>query len=200
MNANDPQPGNPHADPPPGRTGDRAWFGRRKRIVSREVASTSNGDSAAEVEAETRDAARGRLQPADVIDIPGLPAGPPPEAILDPTLFLERSRKRGQNLAYRMTQLVTLAATLSASAAIAFTFFDHRRRAMILAGAACLLSALSVQLVRRSRLARRLRGYAAASCILAVIASSIVFLPHLFNDDTKPIVPEKKTSPLDHPE
>jgi hypothetical protein len=196
MNMNDPQPGNPHADPP----GDRAWFGRRKRIVSREVASASNSDSVTEVEAETRDAARGRLRPADVIDIPSLPTGPPPEAILDPTLFLERSRKRGQNFAYRMTQLVTLAATLSASAAIAFTFFDHRRRAMILAGAACLLSALSVQLVRRSRLARRLRGYAAASCILAVIASSIVFLPHLFNDDGKPAVPEKKSATLDHPE
>lgn len=200
MNVNDPQSGNPHAEPPGDRTGNRAWFGRRKRIVSREVASASTSDRVAAVESETLDAARGRLKPADVIDIPSLPAGPPPEAILDPTLFLERSRKRGQNFAYRVTQLVTLAATLSASSGIAFTFFDHRRRAMILAGAACLLSALSVQLVRRSRLARRLRGYAAASCILAVIALCFVFLPRLFNDDSKPAVPEKKSAPLDHPE
>ena len=172
MDAGEHQP----EDPTGGKARDGGWFGRRKRVVSHEVSSGPVTERHLEVRDEVIEAARGTLRPADIIDIPSLPAGPPSEAVLDPTLFLQRTRRRGANLAYRITQLVTLVAPLSASASLAFAFTGHRLRAMVLAAAACLLSGISVWLVRRSSLARRLRGYAAAACVLAVIALALSFL------------------------
>ena len=192
MSESIPSSGDPHAHP----TGDNAWFGRRKRIASREVSPVEIEGA---ITAEMQSAAHGSLKPADVIDIPGLPAGPPPEVILDPTLFSTRRRHPGQNLAYRLTQLVALAAPMCALGAIGFSFMQHRLRAMMLAGVACLLSAVAVRLVRKSQLARRLRGYVAAACILALIAMVISMMPNLFRDDGKPAPPAVRTSGAERP-
>src|SRR5438105_3082829 len=70
----------------------RNWFGRRKRIVAREVATAApaaraggdENDAVAAVEREMRSAALGVLKPADVIDVPPALAGRPAESVIDP--------------------------------------------------------------------------------------------------------------------
>ena len=169
MNDDVPAPSDPH-DPADGSSAlPPSWLGRpRKRIASREVSAT-----AAAVEREMRDAALGKLAPADVIDAPARRS----EAVLDPTLYSERHRKRGQNATYRLTQFCALVTLLASLIAIVVALLDDPFVARVLAGAACATAILSVYLVRRSRLAYRLRGYAAAVCVLALIALLVSVLP-----------------------
>src|SRR5258708_24925035 len=108
------------------------WFGRRKRIVAREVTPEASPNPSAD------------RKPADVIDAPARPA-PARDAVLDPTLFSERQRKRGHNFAYRLTQLTTLLCILTAAVSIAFSLLDHRRRAQGLALGACLLGLICIR-------------------------------------------------------
>lgn len=185
MEIDEPQPEETGADSPPA----RPWFGRRKQIASREITPTTS-----DVEAEMRAAARGSLKPADVIDIPSLRNSPPPELILDPTLFSVRLRRPGQNFAYRLTQFLTALVFIGASAAIANSFVGHRLRAIISAALACIVCAVAVKVVRKSRLAYRLRGYVAASGIFAVLALAMSLMPTLFHVESTAPLPEKKTA------
>lgn len=181
----------PPNDPPP----NRPWLGRRKQIASREVILT-----AGDVELEMQAAARGLLTPADVIDVPSLPNRPPDESILDPTLFSVRQRRTGQNVAYRFTQFIIVAAFIVSCAAIVNSLLGHRHRALASAGLGCIISAVAVKLVQASRLAYRLRGYVAAVGILSAIALALSLMPPLFHAETPSTPPDKKpaaTNPLE---
>src|SRR5260221_382425 len=132
------EPSNPPtAAPQPADAGvvREGWFARRKRIVAREVTPLPPADAAEAVAREMRSAALGELQPADVIDIPRMPQGRP-EAVLDPTLFSERHRKRGQNTAYRITQVTAVLSLLAASAGIVLALLEEPILARVLAGSA----------------------------------------------------------------
>jgi hypothetical protein len=177
MDSEPPHPPDPNSEPTGKGPSDgnpdgaivKPWLGRRKRIVAREVVR--------EVESEMLSAADGSLKPADVIDIPSLPSpGHPPEAIIDPTLFMERHRRPEQHRAYRLTQLMIAITLLTASAAILGTLMEHRLRALVIAGISCVAAAISVKLVRSSRLAHRLRGYVVVSCIFSLLAVAACFL------------------------
>src|SRR5437016_5496455 len=137
------------------------WFGRRKRIVAREVPRDPARDVARDPTVD--------LKSSDVIDPPPRAAASHRDSVLDPTLFSERQRKRGHNFGYRLAQLTTLACILTAALSIAWALLDHRRRAQGLAAGACLLAMIDFRLVKLSRLAYRLRGYVAAGCVLATI-------------------------------
>ena len=177
---------------------DRAWFGRRKRVAAREIGS-SQPHALSEIEQEMKASATGGLKPADVIDIPSGSPRRPPEVLLDPTLFSERQRKRGQNFTYHLTQTTLTTGFFSACAAIVSALLEHRLRAELLAVAACLLGVVSVRLVRMSRLAYRLRGYVAATCVLGGIALAISLLPSFTHDGGKSVQREKPPASAEHP-
>lgn len=171
------------AEAPP----NREWFGRRKQIESREITPATS-----DVEIEMLAAARGSLKPADVIDIPSLRNTPPPELILDPTLFSVRQRRPGQNFAYRATQLMIAAAFVGAAVGIANSIVGHRLRGMISAGLGCLLCAAAIKVMRKSRLAYRLRGYVAAVGIFSALAVAFCLMPFPYRAETPPREPETK--------
>jgi hypothetical protein len=190
----------PPAPPPLADTGvvRDGWFARRKRIVAREVTPLAPDSAAGAVAREMRSAALGELRPVDVIDIPRSHAGRP-EAVLDPTLFSERHRKRGQNTAYRITQITAVLSLLTASAGIVVALLEEPILARTLAGTACGLGTLTVCLVRSSRLAYRLRGYAVAACAFAMISLVVSLLPMPGHDEVKPPTPEKLPMPTPGP-
>jgi hypothetical protein len=164
------------------------WLGRRKRVVAREVVSPEVAAVSA-VASEMLDAASGAIRPMDVIDIPSI-APAPPEAIIDPTQFLERQRRPSHNRVYHLTQGALVVTLLASCGAFLGTLMEHRLRAVAVAAVACASAAVGVHLVRSSRLAHRLRGYVAAACVLALISVAACFVMPNFHsadpDDKKP--------------
>src|SRR5882757_9427627 len=112
------------------------WFGRRKRIVAREVPRDPARDPAVD------------LQSSDVINPPPRATASHRDSVLDPTLFSERQRKRIHNFGYRLTQLAILSCILAAALSIAWALLDHRRRAQGLAVGACVLGLIAFRLVK----------------------------------------------------
>lgn len=147
------------------------WHHRRKRIVAREVSSQSEPSSAPTVEA------------GDVVNLDPMARHTTRESlIVDPTQVVgQRQRRHGENLRYRVTQASIGLAFLLAAVAIACVLTDESLMAQILAGSAFSLAVLGVYLVRQSRLAYRLRGYAAAAGILAALSLIGSFLPSPFH-------------------
>jgi hypothetical protein len=143
----------------------RAWFGRRrrKRVAAREVDATTDTTAAAAVMATSE----------SVVDPPEAPPATLPESVLDPTLLGERHRKHSQNFAYRLTQAAALLSLLAACGALLSVLLEDVVPGRVLAGGACALAVASVGLVKRSRLAYRMRGYAAAFSVLAAIAMTV---------------------------
>jgi hypothetical protein len=172
-------------------TAGHNWFGRRKRIVAREVSraaaavSGDEDDAVAAVEREMRSAALGVLKPADVIDLPPALEGRPPESVIDPTLLGERHRKHSQNVAYRLTQAAVALTVVASLGAILAALLEDAVLAQVLSATACVVAVLGVRLVRGSRLAYRLRGYAAAAGALAVIALVVSVLPQFLHDEPR---------------
>jgi hypothetical protein len=155
-------------------TQGRAWFGRRrrKRVAAREVEATA-----------VTSAASGNA----IVEAPEPPATPTlPESVLDPTLLGERHRKHSQNFAYRLTQVAALLSLIAACGAILSVLLEDVHLGRISAGVACLLGVSSVWLVKRSRLAYRLRGYAAAACVLAAIALAVSLIVAAPPEENKP--------------
>ena len=174
MDANDPQTDDSHGKPV-----QSAWFPRRKRIVAREV----QRQHTAEVEREMLSASQGSVSPAELINPP--PIAPRTiEPLVDLTVFTGRHRKAGANRVYRLTQFAITIGTLAAAVGIFCALQEDAATARILSGSACLLGFLSVTLVRRSRLAHRLRGYAGAMCVLAVLSAGVSWLPIWFHSDS----------------
>ena len=183
MENDDPQPEDIRAESPP----NRQWFGRRKQITSRDISPAMS-----DVEVEMHAAASGSLKPADVIDIPSLRSAPPPETILDPTLFSVRMRRPGQNRAYRATQILVSVAFVGASFGIVNSIVGHRLRALVSAGLACVICAIAVKVVQKSRLAYRLRGYVAAVGIFAALSVAVGLMPSMFHVEATNRTPDKK--------
>jgi hypothetical protein len=170
MNIEDPQP-----EPAPQKESTiRPWFGRRKKVVSTEVAT-----HAPQV---TQNPTADSIRPTDVIDIPSSVPPSAQESIIDPTLFSQRQRRPGQNFAYHLTQALVAVAILTASAGIVGTLMDHRLRALIIAGTGAVCSIIAFVLVKRSRLAHRLRGYVAAACVLSLLSmGACFFMPNFLH-------------------
>jgi hypothetical protein len=165
----------------------KAWFGRRrKRIEAREV-STPMLPSAKAVEREMRTAAGVDWAPVEVIDAPRMPLGSAePATVIDPTQFSERHRKRGQNFVYRVTQMLLVGSLVAACVAIVAALLEDPVLGRWLAGSACVAGVACVWLVRRSRLAYRLRGYAVAACALAGMALIASLLIHATPEEQHP--------------
>jgi hypothetical protein len=169
-------------------SGRRPWFGPRKRVVAREVTAAASaagdeGDPVAAVEREMRSAALGVLKPAEVIDLPSPTEARPPEAVIDPTLLGERHRKHSQNVAYRLTQAAVALTVIASLTAILAVLLEDQVLAQVLSATACVVAVLGIRLVRGSRLAYRLRGYAAAAAAIAVISLIASVLPQFFHDE-----------------
>jgi hypothetical protein len=154
-------------------TEGRAWFGRRrrKRVAAREIQATVSA-------ASDRDAI---VEASEPRGIPTLP-----ESVLDPTMLGERHRKHGQNFAYRLTQAAALLSLIMACGGILSVLLEDVHLGRVLAGGACAMGVACVWLVKRSRLAYRLRGYAAAACVLAGIAMGVSLIVAGPADENKP--------------
>ena len=179
MDTDDSQPRDlqPRNDQPTGHSA-KPWLGRRKRIVARELSAVE----IQQVEREMLAAAQAPIQPMDVIDIPGLPPSSPPEAIIDPTQFMERHRRPADHRVYQLTLLAIVITLLASCTAIVGTLLEHRLRALVIGAVACVSAAFAVKFVRSSRLAHRLRGYVAAACVLAIVSMAACFFMPNFHD------------------
>src|SRR5947209_7644619 len=182
-----------------GSHGGGGWHHRRKRIVAREVpgAGEQPAATAQEVERETQLAARGSVAPGELVDAPCRQPAPAAvdSLIVDPTQLVgERHRRHAAQIKYRLTQASAGLSLLGAAVAIAMMFDDEPAVAQSLAGAAVLLALLAIYFVRTSRLAYRLRGYAAAAGILAALAMAFSLLPNPFHEEPAPV------PPLAHPD
>lgn len=171
-------------------SGSSGWRNRRKRIVAREVradelpAAETTAAAAADVECETRLAARDAIVPGELVDAPYAPPAQVDSLIVDPTQLVgERHRHHGAHVKYRATQLSTGLSMVGAVVAIAMVFDDESTVAQVLAGVALVLALVGVYLVRTSRLAYRLRGYAAAAGVLAAIATAFSLVPNPFHEE-----------------
>src|SRR5207248_1757256 len=91
------------------------WFGRRKRIVAREVDPQQPGET-------SRDSAS-PPKTGEVFN-PAPRPNSPGDSVLDPTLLGRRQRKLGHSFAYRLTQLTTLGSFLAAALSIACALLD----------------------------------------------------------------------------
>jgi hypothetical protein len=172
MDADDPQ-----TEDSQGKPVQSAWFPRRKRIVAHEV----QRQHTAEVEQEMLIAGQGLVSPGELIDPPPI-APQTVEPLVDLTVFTGRHRKAGANRVYRLTQFAITVGTLAAAIGIFCALQEDAMSARILSGSACVLGFMSITLVRRSRLAHRLRGYAGAMCVLAVLSAGVSWIPiHLDN-------------------
>jgi hypothetical protein len=176
--------------------GGGGWRNRRKRIVAREVPAGERPTAettaeAAEVEQETRLAARQAIAPSELLDASYSSPSPQVDSlIVDPTQLVgERHRRHGANAKYRATQVSAGLSLLGAAVAIAMVFDDESTAAQVLAGVAVALAVLAVYLVRTSRLAYRLRGYAAAAGVLAVLAMAFSLVPNPFHEEPAPAPP-----------
>jgi hypothetical protein len=147
---------------------------RRKRIVAREVSPAE--DTPREPRGPTP-------EPTDLIEPHAAPHHHAGESIiLDPTQVVgERQRRHGANFKYHATQVCIGFSVLMAAIAIACILSDEPLTAQILAGSAFVLAVAAVFIVRSSRLAYRLRGYAAAAGVLAVLSLVASFLPSPFH-------------------
>jgi hypothetical protein len=176
------------------RPAEGAWFIRRKRIVAHEVKKQHT----AEIEAEMRSAGENAIVPSELMDAP--PVVPRTiEPLVDLSVFTGRQRKRAANLAYRFTQFAIAVGVFAAAVAIFCALQEDPMTARILSGAACLLGAISVRIVRRSRLAHRLRGYSGALCVLAVLAAITSWVPIHFHSEMQNAASETHTSNAAHP-
>lgn len=158
-----------------------AWRNRRKRIVAREVSPDTIVQTS----------------PAPVVARPTATVPPPPAdpLIVDPTQYVGiRKRREGSHLKYRLTQACIIASLGTAATGIAMMLTDESLVAQILGGSALVLAVVAVQLVRMSRLSYRLRGYAAAAGVLAVLALTASFLPSPFSDAGKGV--DHSSSPV----
>jgi hypothetical protein len=171
------------------------WHGRRKRIVARDISANeqqradgdSNGDSAAaDVAHETRLAARQAIAPGELVDASYSPKPDIDSLIVDPTQLVGgRHRRHGANAKYRATQVSTGLSLLGATVAIAVWMFDDEQPGVAesLATAGLVLAIMAIYFVRTSRLAYRLRGYAAAAGVLAALALALSLLPNPFHEE-----------------
>src|SRR5205814_1339975 len=82
------------------------WFGRRKRIIAREVDPQQPGETS-----------RDSVCPPKTGEVfnPAPRPSSPGDSVLDPTLLGRRQRKLGHSFAYRLTQLTTLSCFLTAA-------------------------------------------------------------------------------------
>jgi hypothetical protein len=163
-----------------------SWFGRRKRIVSREVHSepAHSKPPSESVTSEMHSAAGRALGPADLIQPPA--PRPADALVVDPTAFSVRQRKRSENRTYRLAQGALALSFLSGAGSIVTFFIGDHTLALWLAIGACALAILGVIIVRSSRLAYRLRGYAAATGVFAVSALVLTFFPSPAHEDETP--------------
>lgn len=146
-----------------------AWRNRRKRIVAREVSP----------DAIVQTSDQPAIAPSTIIVLP--PSADP--LIVDPTQYVGvRQRRQGSHLKYRITQACIIASLGTAASGIAMILTDESLVAQILGGSALALAVVAVQLVRASRLSYRLRGYAAAAGVFAVLALTASFLPSPFSE------------------
>ena len=154
-------------------------LGPRKRIVAHEVKS----------------AALNTLNPADLSQLDSqvtlhrreLPR--PDPSLVDPTVQIgERHRRRGHNLAYRLTAVTALVAYITASLSIALLLTNDRVGGMVIALLAMVSAAASLNF-SRSPLARRRRGHAVAAILLA----SVALVMNLSGDSLQESIGEVKT-------
>lgn len=173
-------------------SGSSGWRNRRKRIVAREIPAGERpaAEAAADAERETRLAARQGIAPRELLDVPNAPSARVDALIVDPTQIVgERHRRHGANAKYRATQASAGLSLLGAAVAIAMMFDDESTAAQCLAVAALALAVVAIYFVRTSRLAHRLRGYAAAAGVLAALAVAFSLLPNPFHEEPAPIPP-----------
>lgn len=177
--------GAPNAGPNPS-----AWFGRRKRVTAREVSSAAPSDTTPHpadiVAGEMQVAAAGHLRPADLIEPP---APPPPvdPLVVDPTTLGVRQRKSGHNFLYRLAKLLLLGTFIAGAMAIAGCFNGDQAPAFWVALGACGGAVIAALIVRSTRLAYRLRGYAVAAIVFAVISLIFTFIPMPVQSDDVPV-------------
>jgi hypothetical protein len=127
------------------------------------------------VKTEMQSAANGALAPADLVESP--PTRPTEALVVDPTAFSERHRKRSEQRSYRLAQVILTLAFLGGAATIVTFLIGDHAAAVGQGIGACVLAFLGVIIVRSSRLAYRLRGYAAATAVFAVVSLGLTFLP-----------------------
>ena len=140
-----------------------SWLGPRRKVISHEVAKPADSAGAA-------------AQPVHVVVVPaaaGSHATRRPEVVLDPTLFSERRRKHRHQTIYHLTQIAIVGTFAAAALGIVGPLVGRARLAQESVGAAALLALLSYRLVRMTGLSRRLRGYAVAGIVLALLAGAV---------------------------